>query len=94
MLRLETLQARTCRGGPRPWKKRNTFHPIHASQRPPAPADIDFSTLDLKYKLTYPTDFQIPRTGWSPPPPRAPDLPFAVRGALGTKLSPEIFIFE
>eukprot|EP01039_Chlorochromonas_danica_P006010 gene6009-6620_t len=51
---------------------------LHASQRPPAPADIDFNALNLEFPLTRDTKFVIARTAWSPKPEVEPNLPFAV----------------
>jgi hypothetical protein len=62
----------------RPWKKRNTFHPIHASERPAEPADINFLELDLKYSPSHQPENFISKIGWSKPPSVKPDLPFQV----------------
>ncbi len=66
----------------RPWKKRDTFHPIHASERPVESADIDFLKLNLKYIPTHEPENFISKIGWSKPPSVKPDLPFQVRKIL------------
>lgn len=72
----------------RPWKKRNAFPVIHASQRPSEPADINFNELGLKYELTHTPNVKIEAHYWAPPPetPRN-DLPFFVeRSDIGKAL--------
>ena len=59
-------------------KKKNSYHPIHLSQKPPAPADIDFDALGLKFPQTHDNTFVVKRLGWAPPRSEAPDLPFHV----------------
>jgi hypothetical protein len=71
----------------RPYRRRNKFQPIHASQRPAAAVDIDFNALDLKYKPAENTEFTIPKIGWSPPPAQRPNLPFHVRTSVLLYLS-------
>jgi hypothetical protein len=60
-------------------KAEKTKHFLHGSQKRPASADIDFSSLGLKYPITHSLDFIVPRTGFSKPPTELPStLPFSV----------------
>lgn len=61
-----------------PPKKPKSYPVIHASQRPPEPAEVDFSCLGLTYPVVESSEFVIKKIGWSPPPVREPDLPFQV----------------
>lgn len=65
------------RGSP-PVSTRKSRVIIHGSQLPAKTADVDFSTLGLKYPLTGPTTFAIEKTCWHPAPTVLPSLPFAV----------------
>ncbi len=62
----------------RPSRKEKGPAVLHMSQRPPEPADIDFSSLGLRFPLTHKPAFVTP-TGWTEPPAQAPDLPFFVQ---------------
>eukprot|EP01036_Dinobryon_divergens_P051643 gene51643-69110_t len=62
----------------RPWRKRDTFHPIHAAFKPAQEAEIDYSSLDLEYLPTYEPVGFISKIGWSKPPLEKPNLPFEV----------------
>ena len=64
----------------RPFKHRKIQQVLHGAQRPPQPADIDFTALGLKYELTHPTDVVIHNRVWSPKPATstAHILPFQV----------------
>mmetsp|Transcript_18372 Transcript_18372/g.18459 ORF Transcript_18372/g.18459 Transcript_18372/m.18459 type:complete len:152 (-) Transcript_18372:36-491(-) len=71
----------------RPYKKRNTFYPIHASQRPAESAEIDYSSLGLKYLPTHTPEGVITKIGWSKAPLNNPDLPFQIdRTLVGSSL--------
>lgn len=77
-------------GGPRPWKKfrKPDARPvIHASEKPPADAFIDFEALNLTHQLSARPKVVIPRLHWTEPPKTPPDLPFHVaRTSLGKHL--------
>lgn len=61
---------------------------IHQSQRPPEAADIDFSSLNLKYPLKIQPS-TLPFSGWSIPPATAPQgYPFFVSRTLNSKALP------
>ena len=67
----------------RPWKMRNSPIAIHASQRPPEPSDIDFSSIGLKYVPKHTPEVIVKKTYWTKPPASLPtDLPFAVERTL------------
>ena len=53
---------------------------LHASERPAARVNIDFSSLNLKYPVQNNVQFQLPRIGWSPKTEGSTPahLPFAV----------------
>lgn len=74
--------------GDGPKRKRYVGPPcIHQADRPPHPADIDFSTLGLQYPLTHPTTFTILAKAWAPPPSQLPNLPFELeRTQVGQSL--------
>lgn len=61
---------------------------VHASQKPAANRDIDFSQIGLKYPVNVMPELLINRTSWSPPPESPPsNLPFAVdRTTIGRSL--------
>lgn len=74
------------RGGPRPWKNREVTVINHASMRPAMDADIDFSTLNLKYPLIISTE-NLTKSGWAKPPLAPPALPFFVeRSTVGAAI--------
>lgn len=55
---------------------------LHAAERPAAPCNIDFNSLNLSYKLINEPKFTIPRIGWAPKPATIPqNLPFIVERA-------------
>jgi large subunit ribosomal protein L49 len=64
--------------GAPPVRKRPTVPTVHASQRPPAEATIDFSVLGLEFPLQFTPQFVVARKAWSPKPETTPDLPFQV----------------
>ena len=73
--------------GAPPRKKNNSMVIIHQSQRPPAPAVIDFSSLGLEFPVKQIPEFTISRTSWSPKPATPPQLPFCVdRTDIGDQL--------
>lgn len=74
------------RGSPPKRDKSRSYQVIHASQRPPYAADIDFNSLGLQFPLLRsPT---VTSAGWSSPPDSPPTLPFIVERTHVTKALP------
>ena len=67
------------RGAPPKLRKDiKTVNVIHAAQKPPKSADVDFSKFKLSYPIIH-TPEKITPSGWSPKPDTQPDYPFFVR---------------
>ena len=77
---------RTIQALGRPYKYRDGITVVHQSQRPAAPAHIDFAALELTYPMTVVPDVKVSRHYWAPKPETAPTLPFAVERAAGDAL--------
>mmetsp|Transcript_7153 Transcript_7153/g.10641 ORF Transcript_7153/g.10641 Transcript_7153/m.10641 type:complete len:157 (+) Transcript_7153:149-619(+) len=75
------------RGAPPKLRKdKKSFPVIHASQRPPYPSDIDFTSLGLKFPPVHESSM-ITEAGWSKKPDTSPDYPFTVdRTIVGNSL--------
>lgn len=74
------------RGGPRPWRSYEGRIAIHPSMRPPEPADIDFTQINLKYPLKIDVS-NITKKGWSEVPLSRPELPFHIeRSSVGASI--------
>ena len=71
----------------RPWKRRDSFPVIHASQKPAHTANVDFSALGLTYEVKEIPKFVVPKHAWSPKPAEEPKLPFMIdRTDIGMSL--------
>ena len=62
----------------RPWRRRNAQPIVHASQKPAEEADIDFSTLGLKYEVKEIPELVVKYHAWAPKPEVPPSLPFMI----------------
>jgi large subunit ribosomal protein L49 len=71
----------------RPFRRRDGRPVLHAAQRPAEPADIDFSTLGLKYEVKAIPEFTVKRHAWAKQPEVLPKLPFMIdRTEIGMSL--------
>lgn len=64
--------------GAPPLRKHESRVILHQSQRPPAAAEVDFSSLQLEFPIKALPTFTIERTSWAPKPANPPNLPFFV----------------
>lgn len=71
----------------RPFKKRDGYKVVHATQQPAQKAGIDFTSLNLKYEIKEIPKFVVQKHCWSPKPEVPPALPFMVdRTDIGLSL--------